>query len=235
MKGLELKIILNKIKVQERHSITEIAKNAGIDRGTLSTATNMDAAEDVTENMIFKLQQAYPAYFSRETTKPTEQKPIHPNLKPKDLSNFILVPFVPIRARASYLASYGDPIFVENMETVAVIVGDSPRGEYRAFEVAGDSMENPGERVSYYEHDVILCRKIGRQHWTNKLHMSKWDFVIVHREEGIVIKRITDHNLETGEIVCHSLNPLYSDFTVFLDDVLELYNVVKLVERVMRS
>lgn len=66
-----------------------------------------------------------------------------------------------------------------------------------------------------------------------KLHYNDWYFVVVHKTEGISIKQIIDQD-EQGNIRCHSLNPLFNDYTLNLDDVSELYNVVKVVERSMR-
>ena len=39
---------------------------------------------------------------------------------------------------------------------------------------------------------------------------------------------------DKGNITCHSLNELFNDYTVNLDDVVEIYNVIKVVERNMR-
>ena len=57
--------------------------------------------------------------------------------------------------------------------------------------------------------------------------------VIVHRTNGISIKQITAQD-DKGNITCHSLNELFNDYTVNLDDVVEIYNVIKVVERNMR-
>ena len=57
--------------------------------------------------------------------------------------------------------------------------------------------------------------------------MKKWDFVIVHKE-GILIKRVVDHDVENHRLTLHSLNPLYSDRVVDLVDVRQIFNVVKL-------
>ncbi len=103
-------------------------------------------------------------------------------------------------------------------------------GEYRAFAVVGNSMDVRGEKNTYYEHDVILCKRLTQQSWNQKLQ-SISDFVIVHRDRGILIKRITEYNSLAGEITCHSLNPVYRDFKVSLSDVSELYSVIKIIDR----
>jgi len=81
------------------------------------------------------------------------------------------------------------------------------------------------------DRDIILGREVSRQLWTCKLHYKYWLFVIVH-QDGILIKQIVAHDVEKGIITCHSLNLLYGkDFEAKLDEVAELYNVIKIVDR----
>lgn len=147
---------------------------------------------------------------------------------------YMMIPFVPLTARAGYLRGFGDEEYIENLTTIPVIVDRNYRGKYRVFEVAGDSMED-GTLKSLLEHDKILCREVAREHWGNKLHYKDWFFVIVHKSEGISVKEITQHNTSTGEITCHSLNAMFSDFKLNLSDVCELYSVVKIIERNTRK
>lgn len=147
--------------------------------------------------------------------------------------HFLNVPLVPVSAHAGYPAGYGDVGYIESLPTIPVIVDKNYHGNYRIFEVNGDSMDD-GSRAAIYDKDKILCREVKRDLWLNKLHIRDWFFVIVHRTEGVSVKQITEHNTQNGEIVCHSLNPLFDDFKLSLNDVLELYNVVKIVDRSAR-
>lgn len=150
--------------------------------------------------------------------------------RPKSISEFVQVPLVPIRAKAGYLVGYGDDGYIQTLPTVPVITDRTFHGKYRCFEVEGDSMDD-GTRSAICDRDVILGREVGRQLWTCKLHYKDWLFVIVH-QDGILIKQIVDHKVDEGIIICHSRNPLYGeDFEVRLDEVSELYNVIKIVDR----
>ncbi len=111
-----------------------------------------------------------------------------------------------------------------------VIVDRNYRGKYRVFEVQGDSMDD-GSRNALYDGDKILCREVKPELWTNKLHIKDWFFVIVCKTDGITVKQITEHNVQTGDIRCHPLNPIFEDFTLNLAEVVELYNVIKIVDR----
>lgn len=140
---------------------------------------------------------------------------------------FKLVPLVTHRAQAGFLAGWGDEEYMEELPKVPWEVDKEYKGRYVTFEVAGDSMESDtNPRESIFEGDLLLCREVQRTHWKNKLHIHKWDFVIVHREQGILVKRIKEHITGNGTLVLHSLNPYYDDFNVEMDDLIAIFNIV---------
>src|SRR5215510_3735765 len=66
------------------------------------------------------------------------------------------IPFVPVKAAAGYLAGYADPEFVDELNTFTLPM--LAPGNYRAFEIVGDSMlPTPsgsvivGERLEYMD------------------------------------------------------------------------------------
>ena len=88
----------------------------------------------------------------------------------------------------------------------------------REFEEQCDSLEKEN-KVKVLNHK--------RELWADsKLHIRKWDFVIVHKD-GILIKRILDHNVEEGTITIHSLNPIYPDRVINLAEVYQIFNVIE--------
>ncbi len=140
---------------------------------------------------------------------------------------FMSVPLVPVHAQAGFLSGYGDEAFMDELPVQYWEVDKEFKGNYVCFEVRGDSMDDDSSKA-ILDGDKLLTREIQRHLWTSKLHINKWNFVIVHKEEGIIVKKITEHNLDTGTIRCHSLNPFYEDFDLYLNDVIALYNVVDL-------
>ena len=100
------------------------------------------------------------------------------------------------------------------------------KGRYIMFEVKGDSM-NDGSEQSILEGDRLLGREIKRDLWKYKLHINKWDFIVVHRTEGILVKRIIEHDTEQSTITLHSLNPEYEDRTFSLNDITQIFNVIE--------
>lgn len=140
----------------------------------------------------------------------------------------VYIPLVNQFAYAGYLDGYSDCTYLEQLPKIPFIVDHEGHGNYIAFEVKGDSMNN-GTEESYLEGDRLYCREIQPHLWaTSKLHLRKWDFVIVH-EDGIVVKRIIDHDVENHTITIHSLNDMYPDRTIDLCDVKQIFNVIESV------
>ena len=186
-----------------------------------------------------KIVSAFPAYnlewlLTGEGNMLTDapSQTYHSNARPVDDLSYMNVPVIHIKAQCGYLAGYGDTEYIDTLPTMPVIVDKTYHGKYRIFEAEGDSMDD-NSRLAICDGDKVLAREVRRDLWLPKLHINDWYFVIVHRTNGISIKQITAQ-YDKGNITCHSLNELFNDYTVNLDDVVEIYNVIKVVERNMR-
>ncbi|WP_185155505.1 LexA family transcriptional regulator [Rudanella paleaurantiibacter] len=142
------------------------------------------------------------------------------------------IPLVDEFAQAGYLAGWKDPEFIEELPKHSIVVAKRHTGKYRAFEVVGDSMDSD-RRDAICAGDIVVGRSIDKTLWNTKFHLHRFkDYLIVH-QDGVIIKRITAHNVEEGIITCASTNPdkeAYPDFEVRLSEVYEIYNIVS-VER----
>lgn len=146
---------------------------------------------------------------------------------PIDEPIILRVPLVSQYAQAGYLCGYADAAYMATLPTIPYIVDHEAQGHYVAFEVKGDSM-NDGTEDAILEGDRLLCREIMPHLWADsKLHIRKWDFVIVHTE-GILVKRIINHDVENHTITIHSLNSMYPDKAINLSDVKQIFNVIEL-------
>ena len=151
-------------------------------------------------------------------------------LKAKEYESYIPVKLVSTSARAGFAGAYYSDEYLEDLPTVLIEADQEYKGKYLAFEVDGDSME-----PEYLKGDVVICREVKRDLWQYKLHIKDWDFVIAHGTKGIMLKEIVDHDVQTGEITCHSINTEeHPDFKLNLREVAYLYNVVE-VRRSGRS
>lgn len=141
-------------------------------------------------------------------------------------SSVMHVPLVNQYAYAGYLSGFADNEYVDTLPKIPFILDKEYRGEYLCFEVKGDSMECESEE-SIPEGSILLCRNVRKEYWKNKLHIHKWDFVIVHNTDGILVKRIINHDVESGIITIHSLNEFYEDRQLHLKDVQQIFNIVE--------
>ena len=136
------------------------------------------------------------------------------------------VPLVSQYAYAGYLSGFLDSEYVDKLPRIPFIVEHEGKGEYLCFEVRGDSMDD-GTPQGYVDGEILLCREIDQVYWTqSRLHMRKWDFVIVSRDEGILLKRIINHDPDSGTVIIHSLNDFYNDKIVNLQDISKIFNVI---------
>lgn len=147
--------------------------------------------------------------------------------KPMKMEHVVYAPLVSQYAYAGYLSGYADDEYIERLPVVPFIADYEAKGNYVAFEVRGDSMDN-GTEEGYVEGDRLLGREIPPDLWiSSKLHIRKWDFIIVHTE-GILIKRIIAHDVDKHLITIHSLNDMYEDKVLDLKDVRKIFNVIEL-------
>lgn len=135
------------------------------------------------------------------------------------------VPLVNQYAYAGYLSGSGDPDYVDSLPLIPWLVDKEYKGNYLCFEVSGDSM-NDGTIEGYKHGDVVLVREISPDYWKSPLHIKDWDFIVAH-DESIVLKKIIAHDTEKGTITLHSLNQIFEDFTINLNEVRKLFNVIK--------
>ena len=214
--GVVRQTVYNRLKMQEfDQAFKDKLSNAGYDipaLGVKAAVKSFDTSDDL--SMVSE-----PVYFPKSNLNPV-------NLAEKAI---MYVPLVNKYAYAGYLSGYGDAEYIHSLPSIPMIADREGRGTYMAFEVKGDSMDD-GSRNSYEQGDIIICREIAQHHWQNKLHIHKYDFVIVHRTEGILLKKIVRHDTATGTLTLHSLNSLYDDFTINFNEVAQIFNVIK-VER----
>lgn len=186
--------------------------------------------KDLTDTFLEKFNQTFPEYqnfkvgvFDYEVDR--EESSVVSEVKKKIYSNTLAVKVVTTKARAGYADAYYSEEFLNSLPTVLIEADKEYKGKYLAFEVDGDSME-----PDYNRGDILICREVQRHLWQYKLHYKDYDFVIAHGSKGIMLKEIIDHNVETGEILCHSLNNddgKHNDFILNLREVAFLYNVVE--------
>lgn len=122
-----------------------------------------------------------------------------------------VIAFVPVKAAAGYLAGYADPEFIDELNTFTLPMISG--GNYRAFEIVGDSM------LPTPSGSVIVCEKIEGFDDIKANHT----YIVVSRNEGIVYKRVMKSNRAKNKYTMISDNPQYEPYQMNAEDILEIW------------
>lgn len=121
------------------------------------------------------------------------------------------ISFVPVKAAAGYLAGYADPEYIDELNTFTLPM--LAPGNYRAFEIVGDSMlPTPSGSIIIGEMTQDLDDVKSNQ-----------TYIIISRSEGIVYKRIMKNAKSKGKLTLVSDNTAYQPYTVNANDILEIW------------
>ncbi len=122
-----------------------------------------------------------------------------------------LIHFVPVKAAAGYLASYADSEFIDELNTftLPMLTG----GQYRAFEIIGDSM------LPTPSGSIIVGEKVESLDDTK----NGQAYIVVSKNEGIVYKRIQKNNRAKNKVSLESDNPNYQPYQINSEDIVELW------------
>jgi len=142
------------------------------------------------------------------------------------------VPLMKFNAYGSNPDEWGDiTADRDDVDTIMVEVDRVSRGKYVVFSVDNDSMDD-GTRKSFEAGDKIFTRELERQDWSPRLHFETWPYWVVAFGNCIRLKQIIGQD-DRGNITLHSLNPSpeFTDFTLQLDEVSHLYNVIRKIPK----
>ncbi len=129
------------------------------------------------------------------------------------------IQFVPLKAAAGYLAGYADPEFLDELNTFTLPM--LAPGQYRAFEIVGDSM------LPTPSGSVIVGEKIERLEEIK----SNNTYVVVSKNGGIVYKRINRNNRLKNKVILVSDNPQYEPYQLNADDIIEVWRAQMIITK----
>jgi phage repressor protein C with HTH and peptisase S24 domain len=126
-----------------------------------------------------------------------------------------------VKAAAGYLAGYADEEFIDELNTFTLpMLGG---GDYRAFEIVGDSM------LPTPSGSVIVGQKVSNDLEAIRNNQA---YIVVSRNEGIVYKRIVKNGRVRDKLTMVSDNPSYQPYTVNAEDILELWQAQMVISKV---
>lgn len=131
-----------------------------------------------------------------------------------------VIHFVPVKAAAGYMTGYADSEFIDELNTftLPMLTG----GNFRAFEIIGDSM------LPTPSGSIIVGEKVESIDDT-KNHQA---YIVVSKSEGIVYKRIVKNNRSKNKITLESDNPAYQPYQINTEDILELWHAQVVIGKV---
>ncbi|RYY72894.1 MAG: LexA family transcriptional regulator [Gammaproteobacteria bacterium] len=129
------------------------------------------------------------------------------------------IPFVPVKAAAGYLAGYADPEFIDELNTftLPMLAG----GDYRAFEIVGDSM------MPTPSGSVIVGEKVEN---VDDIKTNN-TYIVVSKTDGIVYKRILKNNRQKNKFTFVSDNPSYQPYSVGTEEILEVWQAQMVISK----
>ncbi len=129
------------------------------------------------------------------------------------------ITFVPVKAAAGYLAGYADPEFIDELNTFTLPMVSG--GNYRAFEIVGDSM------LPTPSGSIIVSEKIEN---FDALKANN-TYIVVSRNEGIVYKRVMKSNRAKNKFTMISDNPQYEPYQMNAEEILEIWQAQFVMSR----
>ncbi len=129
------------------------------------------------------------------------------------------IPLVPVKAAAGYLAGYADPEFIDELNTFTLPM--MTPGNYRAFEIVGDSM------LPTPSGSIIVGEKVNNLEDVRTNHT----YIVVSRQEGIVYKRIMKNNRAKNKWTLISDNPTYQPYNVEANDIIEVWQAQTVITK----
>jgi transcriptional regulator with XRE-family HTH domain len=174
---------------------------------------------EVTEDIcnIFKLSME--EFFLKDLTAAKGSSYLERRRQLKMVAQVSEIQFVPVKAAAGYLAGYADQDFIDELNTFTLPM--LAPGQYRAFEIMGDSM------LPTPSGSVIVCERVDDQ---EDIRNSQ-AYIVVSRNEGIVYKRIVKNNKAKAKLTLVSDNPQYEPYHINADDVLEMWKAVYVLHK----
>jgi transcriptional regulator with XRE-family HTH domain len=137
----------------------------------------------------------------------------------KSSSSAPIVPFVPVKAAAGYLAGYADPEFLDELNTFTLPM--LAPGDYRAFEIIGDSM------LPTPSGSVIVGEKVDSIRDVKNSNT----YIVVSNADGVVYKRIITNDDHKDKLTLLSDNPLYEPYQVNSHDIVEIWKAVYIIHK----
>jgi transcriptional regulator with XRE-family HTH domain len=129
-----------------------------------------------------------------------------------DSDNNENIEFVPVKALAGYTASYDDVDFIQELPTFQVPFLSSDK-KYRVFPIKGDSM------LPLQSGSLVFAEYVENWHDIKDGTVC----IVVTREDGVVLKKVSNHLSEKNVLILNSTNKLYDPYPILGSEIQEIW------------
>lgn len=202
-------------KTGSRKAFSEITETSY--SGLTGFLNSLDSEKTLSTATLKRIVHKFPDFDIRRFIYEGEDQAsdvITPSLPAEYRSKAIY--YVPVRARAGYLHSYGDELFLESLQKVVLPTFDGDPNNKRIFQVEGDSMYR-----TLVNDDLVIAERVER---TDPI-IEDYIYVVVTKSEGMLIKRVSDRVRERNVLILRSDNYKagYSPIVIPVEDIKEMW------------
>ncbi|HRO09283.1 MAG TPA: S24 family peptidase [Saprospiraceae bacterium] len=126
--------------------------------------------------------------------------------------------YIPTAAHAGYTEQFQDPVYLSDLVHFTLPDHKYQHGEYRCFDVVGDSME-----PVLFAGEKVVCSLVDNNNYYSSVR-NNLVYVIV-LENSIVVKRVKNRMREQGIIELISDNTFYETYNVHANEIKEIWHV----------
>ena len=126
---------------------------------------------------------------------------------------------IPVTAKAGYTEQMNDTVLIRNLKSYTLPIDYFNSGEFRSFEIEGDSME-----PVLKEGEIIVCSRVEDPVLYANNIKSGYVYVIVTNDD-IMVKRVSNLLKEEGKLQLISDNTDYPDIIIDKIDLQEVWIV----------
>lgn len=228
-------------ELQKEISIRQIAINTNMSPSTLGYWIKGDSKPSI--RGLIKVYNFLLEYKLSKGNKDTNSS--IPSIQRQaiytDIENSVLtkgykpIPYVSKEEKQRYCDLYNNESYLSTLPVMPINTDFEYKGKYIVIEIDSDNM-NDNSSISLIRGDRVLAKNIATCHWSHPLSFGNYHMGILHKTEGLIIKKVIDHDVAKKKLICKSLNPLYENITsILLSEVKELYYIIELVHRNLRT
>lgn len=144
--------------------------------------------------------------------------------------HLVMAPLVLMEEHEKYIENTRSGIPETSAFQVGFVLGAVEEEAHRAFEITGNSMNDQSIHAIPNKAIVLGLHFDKKDFTTANANKALWNqYYILVWNDRIMCKQVTGFDEEKAAIYCHSTNPSpeYRDFELPLEDILQVFRVIK--------